>query len=76
MTETLYYHINPAKNPAGVAAGLAALFALLRALELEEPRRFLGLGETSRILLFNTEGDTDPEGFSEIVGARATTPPG
>jgi len=58
------------------AAGLAALLALLRALELEEPRRFLGLGGTSRVLLFNTEGDTDPEGFSKIVGARATTPPG
>ncbi|MCX7022087.1 MAG: diaminopropionate ammonia-lyase [bacterium] len=57
------------------AAGLAALLALLRVPELEKPRRFLGLGETSRVLLFNTEGDTDPEGFSKIVGARATSPP-
>ena len=57
------------------AAGLAALLALLRAPELKKPRKFLGLGGTSRILLFNTEGDTDPEGFSKIVGARATIPP-
>ena len=58
------------------AAGLAALFALLRTPELEEPRGFLGLDATSRVLLVNTEGDTDPAGFSKIVGARATTPPG
>jgi diaminopropionate ammonia-lyase len=58
------------------AAGLAALLALLHSPELEEPRRFLGLGADSRVLLVNTEGDTDPEMFGKIVGARPTTPPG
>ena len=27
----------------------------------------LGLGETSRVLLFSTEGDTDPENYRKIV---------
>ncbi len=79
--EAMRAYFNPKKGDPRVvsgesgAAGLAALFALLRAPELNEPRGFLGLGADSRILLVNTEGDTDPENFSEIVGARPTTPP-
>ncbi len=50
------------------AAGLGALLALVKAPELEQPREELGLGGESRILLFNTEGDTDPVSFRRIVG--------
>lgn len=49
------------------AAGLAALLALLHADDLAPAREFLHLGPTSRILLLNTEGDTDPEGFARTV---------
>jgi diaminopropionate ammonia-lyase len=50
------------------AAGLAGLLALLEAPELAEARRFLRLGPDSRILVINTEGATDPEGYRRIVG--------
>ncbi len=49
------------------AAGLGALLALVKAPELEQPREELGLGGESRVLLFNTEGDTDPVGFTQLV---------
>lgn len=79
--EAMRAYFNPQESDPRVvsgesgAAGLAALLALLRAPELNEPRKSLGLGADSRVLLFNTEGDTDPENFTKIVGARPTTPP-
>ncbi|WP_051792236.1 diaminopropionate ammonia-lyase [Amycolatopsis jejuensis] len=47
------------------AAGVAALTALAA-----DPagRTALGLGEHSRVLAVNTEGDTDPELYAELVG--------
>ena len=33
----------------------------------EEPRALLGLDRDSRVLVFSTEGDTDPERYREIV---------
>lgn len=45
------------------AAGLAGLLALLR----EEYPEALRLTPDTRILLFNTEGATDPEGYARIV---------
>ncbi len=49
------------------AAGLGALLALLHDDRFRDARDALGLGRDSRILLFNTEGDTDPDSFSRIV---------
>jgi len=69
-----YYH-PPGDDPHIVsgesgAAGLAALLALVRDDGLREAREKLGLGMTSRILLVNTEGATDPEHFRHVVELR------
>jgi len=53
------------------AATLAALMTLCRHSSFAEARDFLNLSPTSRVLLLNTEGDTDPEGFREIVSQRS-----
>ena len=60
------------------AAGLGGLLELLRrggespGQEEKKMRRALGVGGESRILLFNTEGATDPDRYRELVGgARA-----
>ena len=50
------------------AAGLAGLLALLRGEHTRDARERLGLGPASRILLINTEGDTDPVNYHEIIG--------
>jgi len=56
-----------------VTAGLLSM--LLEYEEYQPIREKLGLNENSVILLFNTEGDTDPEGYREIVynGAHPMT---
>ncbi len=51
------------------AAGLAALMALVSGGSLEEAGRSIGIGPDSVILLFNTEGDTDPENFHAVTSA-------
>lgn len=48
-----------------VTAGLLSL--LLERDELKEFRERTGLNKDSVILLFNTEGDTDPEGYRSVV---------
>lgn len=50
------------------AAGLAGLFALERAPELAVAKEFLELGPDRRVLVINTEGDTDPAGYRRVVG--------
>ncbi|OWU83524.1 diaminopropionate ammonia-lyase [Oceanicola sp. 22II-s10i] len=60
-------------DPAIVAgesavAGLAALQAVMRD---PEARDLLGLDAASRVLLFGTEGDTDPELYARLVGRTA-----
>jgi diaminopropionate ammonia-lyase len=50
------------------AAGLAGLLAILQAPELEPAKGFLRLGRSSRVMVINTEGATDPEGYRRIVG--------
>jgi len=49
------------------AAGLGALTALMTDREFRDARDRLELGPGSRILLFNTEGATDPDNFSRVV---------
>ncbi|MCP4220737.1 MAG: diaminopropionate ammonia-lyase [bacterium] len=50
------------------AHGLAALLALFRDPHLAEAKKSLGMNEKSRILLINTEGDTDPVNYKKVVG--------
>jgi diaminopropionate ammonia-lyase len=49
------------------AAGLAALTALMTDDNLQEAKEKLGLNSKSRILLFNTEGATDPVNFEKVI---------
>jgi diaminopropionate ammonia-lyase len=48
-----------------VTAGL--LFTLLRDNEYRDFREALGINENSVVLLFSTEGNTDPEKFRDVV---------
>lgn len=49
------------------AAGLAALLALHRNPRLNSLRDAIGMNENSRVLLINTEGDTDPIRYRDIT---------
>jgi diaminopropionate ammonia-lyase len=51
------------------AAGLAGVLALLEEPALQSARAFLALGPGTRLLLLNTEGATDPDGYRRVVGA-------
>ena len=59
-------------DPAIVAgeSGGAGLAGLISAAADAEVRSSLGLDETSRVLLINTEGATDPGRYEELVGLR------
>jgi diaminopropionate ammonia-lyase len=54
------------------AAGLGGLLELLRGgssgQQQEEARRALGVNRESRVLLFNSEGATDPDSYRRLVG--------
>lgn len=50
------------------SSGLAGLLALLKNKTLSECKEKLYINENSKILVINTEGDTDPEGFRKVVG--------
>ena len=49
------------------ASGLAALLTLCNDASFSDARSLLDLSRSSRMLLLNTEGDTDPEGFGEVI---------
>ncbi len=49
------------------AVGAGLLAALMTNPSLSATRVALGLNETSRVLLFSTEGDTDPDAYRRIV---------
>jgi diaminopropionate ammonia-lyase len=49
------------------ASGLAGLLALLTAPELEAPRERFGIGAATSVLVFSTEGATDPEAYDGII---------
>lgn len=49
------------------AAGLAGLLALIREPGLAPAKESLRLGSATRVLVINTEGATDPDGYARIV---------
>jgi diaminopropionate ammonia-lyase len=49
------------------AAGLGGLLQLLHSGEGGEARRLLGVNEDTRVLVFNSEGATDPYAYRKIV---------
>ncbi|HYI16813.1 MAG TPA: diaminopropionate ammonia-lyase [Thermomicrobiales bacterium] len=53
------------------AAGLAGLLELLHGPTQPDTRQSLGVNDKTRILLFITEGATDPEAYAQIVGNQA-----
>ena len=60
----------PFDDPAIVAgeSGVVGLAGFLAVVQNADKRRILDLDETSRVVVFGTEGATDPEIYSEIVG--------
>ena len=52
----------------GGESGVAGLLGLIEAARDEDRRREIGLDGQSRVLVFNTEGATDPELYGRIVG--------
>jgi diaminopropionate ammonia-lyase len=51
------------------AAGLGGLLQLLHSGEGGEARRLLGVNEDTRVLVFNSEGATDPDAYRRVVAA-------
>lgn len=49
------------------ACGLAALLAILQDNALATVREAAGIGPNSRVLVFNTEGATDPELYNRVL---------
>jgi diaminopropionate ammonia-lyase len=49
------------------AAGLGGLLELLRAEGCEEARRTLGVSAETRVLIFNSEGATDPDAYRRVM---------
>ena len=49
------------------AAGLGGLLELLRAEEGEEARQMLDVDADTRVLVFNSEGATDPVAYRRIM---------
>ena len=49
------------------AVGMGVVSAVMIDPQYAELRQKLGLNEQSRVLLFSTEGDTDPENYRKIV---------
>ena len=64
---------NPLGSDCKVVSGesgavtTGALSALMQDEQLKEAREALGLNKDSKILLFSTEGDTDPDKYRSIV---------
>jgi diaminopropionate ammonia-lyase len=52
------------------AAGFAAMLEIMNNPDFSTLKKVLNINTSSRILCFNTEGDTDPEGFKKIVAMR------
>lgn len=57
----------PVTSGESGAAPFGTLACIMCMDEYKELREHLGLDETSKVLLFSTEGDTDPERYESIV---------
>lgn len=57
----------PVKSGESGAVTIGLLSLLMERPELEHKRKSMGLGNDSIILLFNTEGDTDPDSYRTII---------
>jgi diaminopropionate ammonia-lyase len=60
-----------AENDPPIVAGesaVAGLVGLRAALTVSKAAQLLGLDDHARVLIFGTEGDTDPALYSELVG--------
>ena len=55
------------KSGESGAVGMGVISALMKEKEYAELKDALGLDETSNVLLFSTEGDTDPDQYRRIV---------
>lgn len=49
------------------AVGMGVIASIMQMEEYKDLRDFLKLDENSRVLMFSTEGDTDPDRYKEIV---------
>lgn len=49
------------------AVGMGVIASVMQMDEYKKLREFLALDENSRVLMFSTEGDTDPDRYKEIV---------
>ena len=58
---------SPVTSGESGAAPFGALACIMCMEEYRELREHLGLDQNSRILLFSTEGDTDPDRYKSIV---------
>mgnify|MGYP001472993351 FL=1 len=64
---------NPCENDRKIisgesgAVGVGLLSLIMEKDELSELRKLLGLNKDSVVLLFSTEGNTDPENYNKIV---------
>ena len=61
------YHEQGVVSGESGASGLAGLLALMKSDKLREAKEKLGINERSKILLINTEGDTDPVNYEKII---------
>ena len=57
----------PVTSGESGAVGMGLVAALMKGESCRELRQALELDENSRVLLFSTEGDTDPEKYQKIV---------
>lgn len=64
------YHREGITSGESGCAGLAALLALTTDDQLKEAKTRLNINSGTRILLINTEGDTDPENYRKIISSE------
>ena len=65
---------NPRGNDQAIVAGesaVAGLAALMAAADHAQARSALGLDSHSKILVFGTESDTDPDLYINLIGRSA-----